>query len=700
MDNVYQFYDNKLGVAIQYLTADRNNNEKSLALINYTTLRKRITSKTSPEKELRKASWSGPALVQFSSLCKEWKNQLIVKFGNPPEKIKENYFKKNFVLDTTAFNWFSNYRYGDHNLGLDEKLIEKYTVQASVLNTVLKIKEERKLYAKALGVKSLDIWQTLSNDVNAFKDEDHCLPTTKDSIRRKTNLFAKEGYESLVSKKLQNNNARKLLDEIQLAVVDELIAKHTNLDNEEISGMYNDMATRLDWPSISAKTVANRKMKSNLVTYAGRNGSSALSNNVLMQTKRKKPSSSMLFWTLDGWDVELLYQDTKIDKSGRKVTTYHNRLCVVMVLDPSNKYPIGYAIGTHETPDLIKKALQNAVSHTKELFGDYYKPHQLQSDRYQIKKLGPIYKTISEKYTPSKAKNAKSKIIEPHFSIINKKYCKLMDNWSGHNVDSGSKNQPNDEVLNKIRHSFPDRVGCIHQIETIIAQERNKKRDEFLKGWGKTAQEFKHKMDVSQYLFLFGLTTGYTNKLRGEGLTLTINGQKLTYDSFDIEFRKLAYLDWRIHFNEDNLDQVLAVGENGKYRFLLDQKYIQPMALADRKDGDMEELSKVWDFNKNVENYIADQRKENIEKVEELFLSKPELNDTLAKLVLVDSRGQHKERKYKEISQEANRVHEKTNKIIDRIESKDSAKIQNNFFKQQEEYYKSKIDIEEFLNID
>lgn len=419
-----------------------------------------------------------------------------------------------------------------------------------------------------------------------------------------------------------------------------------------------------------------------------------------MQTKRKKPSSSMLYWTLDGWDVELLYQDTKINKAGKKVTTYHNRLCVVMVLDPLNKYPIGYAIGTHETPDLIKKALQNAVSHTKELFGSYYKPHQLQSDRYQIKNLGPIYKALSNTYTPSKARNAKSKVIEPHFATINKKYCKLMDNWSGYNVDSGSKNQPNDEVLNKIRHTFPDKAGCVYQIETIIAQERNKKREEFLKGWEKTAPEFKHQMDVAQYLFLFGLTTGYTNKLRGEGLTLTINGEKLTYDSFDMEFRKLSHLDWHIHFDEDNLDHVLAVGENGKHRFLLDQKYIQPMALADRGENDAEELHKVWDFNKNVENYIAEQRKENIEKVEELFLSKPELNDTLAKLVLVDSRGQHKERKYQQISLEANAVHEKTSKINDRQQTKEAIQAQNNFSKQQEDYYNSKIDLEDFLNVD
>src|SRR5690606_26207773 len=98
---------------------------------------------------------------------------------------------------------------------------------------------------------------------------------------------------------------------------------------------------------------------------------------------------------LDGWDVELLYQDTKTDKKGNSVTTYHNRLTVVAVLDPVNNYPIGYAIGTHETPALIKSAVQNAIQHSKALFGEYYMPYQLQSDRYSIKSLTPLYNALS-----------------------------------------------------------------------------------------------------------------------------------------------------------------------------------------------------------------------------------------------------------------------------------------------------------------
>lgn len=98
----------------------------------------------------------------------------------------------------------------------------------------------------------------------------------------------------------------------------------------------------------------------------------------------------MTYWTLDGWDVELVYQkrqpvDKKVNGETRtyKKTTYHNRKTIVVVLDACGKYPIGYAVGDHESPALIREALRNAIKHARELFGARYKPLQLQSDNYQ-----------------------------------------------------------------------------------------------------------------------------------------------------------------------------------------------------------------------------------------------------------------------------------------------------------------------------
>lgn len=696
MENTpYTYYDNKLGFKVGYLTSDRCH-EDSLKLISSRALRKRMKSKTCCEKQLRRASLGNEALILFSSLSRDWKDAITAKFGSPKKEVKKSWFAQHYEFDRKAKEFYLAHRYGPKNeKKIDLALVEKFSYNASVLNTVIKMKTNRKAYAKALGVTSLDIWQSLSNDVNAFREVPHTLPPNKDSLRRKVTKFQKGGYTSLLGR-LANNNAKKVITKEQTALLDELIKFHNGLDNEQIATFYNHTARIVGWKEITAGTVANRKNKKKLSVHAGRKGVKSLKNNVLMQVKRKRPSTPMLYWTMDGWDAELMYQETTakiIQGKIRNVTTYLNRLTAVIVLDPHNNYPIGYAIGTHETPQLIRKALQNAMQHVKELFGDFYMPYQLQSDNYSKKKLTPLYKTVTPCSTPAEVGNAKSKVIEPYFNTINNKYCKLLNNWSGYGIASGSKNQPNVEYINKTKKNFPTKQECYAQIEAIILTERSNKVAVYTENWLNTKEEFKQVMSFDNYLLNFGSQTGYTNKLKGDGLTLTIEGKKYTYDSFDVNFRHQASKEWIIKYDTNDLSQVLAVSTCGSERFILEEKYIQPMAIADRKEGDTDKLKEIRDFNKNVVDGIIEEQIENYQALDPFFEDNPKLERTMAKLLITDSLGQHKNNKSKarlEASKMATKLKEKSAKKEQKQQTK-------TFAQEQDEYYKSKINVEDYL---
>src|SRR5690606_34361163 len=113
----------------------------------------------------------------------------------------------------------------------------------------------------------------------------------------------------------------------------------------QIASFYNMAASITPgWEVITAGAVANLRKELDLYVFAGQHGTTELTHRKHMQNKRSKPSASMLFWSMDGWDAELLYQKTAIDSKGNSVTTYHNRLTVVMILDPFNNYIVGYAI--------------------------------------------------------------------------------------------------------------------------------------------------------------------------------------------------------------------------------------------------------------------------------------------------------------------------------------------------------------------
>ena len=95
--------------------------------------------------------------------------------------------------------------------------------------------------------------------------------------------------------------------------------------------------------------------------------------------------------------------------------------------------------------------------------------------------------------------------------------------------------------------------------------------------------------------------------MRGSGVRPTLLGVKRAYDCFDIRFRERPRENWRLKYDPDDLSQILAVSEDGTRRFLLEEKYVQPMALADRKDGDYLQLEKVRRFNEDLETHITNE---------------------------------------------------------------------------------------------
>nr|MBS9775004.1 hypothetical protein [Tenacibaculum sp.] len=216
------------------------------------------------------------------------------------------------------------------------------------------------------------------------------------------------------------------------------------------------------------------------------------------------------------------------------------------------------------------------------------------------------------------------------------------------------QNQPNDEYLNAIRHQFPNELGCRMQIINAIEKDRAEKVQKFVQQWQNLPQADRIVFPINEFLRVFGQTTGYTNKLTGNGVTPTINGEQYYFDSFDLNLRKYMHVDWCLYYDETDLSQVLAVNaesRNGKLtkvidtlEFVLEQKYEQPMALYDRKEGDAEKLQEVFDFNKETKETLINRNTENMEILQGYFGTKPKL-DTLQKLLIVDSEGQHKDQK-------------------------------------------------------
>lgn len=611
--------------------------------LGYYQKSKRIT-------QVQKGGNGREALFAVDSLPLKYKNEVYKRNPDLQKTARALPFAESITTDGEAYNYFSNYKLDDgKNLPTD--IIEEYTLNASILNRFAEMIDRANSHRGRLGDRRVSVtafWNDKAAILPLITDKlKHTLPTHPRRLQAKYREYRRNGYEVLISKKYANRNAAKISDPEQEAVLIRLLGDHRNWDNERVAELYNFIASKMSapdkWQPLTGRAVGYLRQKYDLITTAARRGTGEFYNNKVMQVKRSAPTAPLLYWTADGWDVELFYQKTTENKNGHRVTTYTNRVTLVVILDAFNKYPIGYAIGDHETPELIKAALQNAANHTRELFGTRYRANQFQSDRYAIKKMTPIYSAISKAVTPARAHNAKAKIIEPYFGYLNKKYCQLLPNWSGFGITSNKNKQPNSELQNKIRHQFPDLGGVIDQITKIMEMERNSKRADYLKAFETLASEYLLPLSTENYLLTFGADTGRRNAIEGVGLRPTIEGVKRDFDCFNPTFRNYSHVKWSIRYDPADLSQALAVSEDGTLRFMLESKHVQPMALADRKAGDAAALKRINQFNHEITADVVEQYSLADGTTQQLILENPNLRNTLAKTLICNSLGQHKD---------------------------------------------------------
>lgn len=631
--------------------------------------------------EVAKRSTPGfPALVYFDTLDEITKRTYINIYGDPEDDIAKKQpclLERMMEYSNEAYTYFNTYT--DENTGkhLSPDKVEKYTLQARVLDAVLKLARDKQNNIGG-GSTKFNIWDRLSdlcNDLSTLTNSrgeyryPHGLPKTGKTLKRKADQYKKDGYIALVNKNHGNQAARKINNADGEAIMHKLLSQHMNLDNVQIMGQYNSIAAALGLDQIkSPVTIEAYRKEMNLTTIAHRKGVSALRNSLEMQVKREAPKTAMTYWTLDGWTVELLYQ--KKEEKIRKVngvekrymiTGYTYRKTIVVVLDACCKYPVGYAIGDNECPALIRLALRNAVNHCKQLFGKRYIPVQIQSDNYQKKVMVPFYEAMTKYYTNAALKNAKSKIIEPYFAYLNKTYCQLQQNWSGFNITANKDSQPNLEILNNNHKCLPDEEGVMKQIHGFMQAEREKKYDAYMNAWDITPEERRLTFSDEDYLLLMGETTGRTNRLTGQGLMIEMMGERINYETFNMELRNHYNEDWIVRYDPEDRSQVLITNctstkghkvdkEIGTLRFMLQKSMKIPMALVDQKEEHHEHLKKIRDFNKELEQKIVDKQKSVDEQIINIKQRIPSMMNSgiLDRALITDSLGQHKDRRTEE----------------------------------------------------
>ncbi len=641
-------------------------------------------------------------MVHFESMRPSFKDKINTFYGgNVYDHFAKVPIKKLVITDAKAEQFFNDHRYGN-NVELPPDIKIKYVIAASWLNMMLKATEEKAFVKKELNLSLDQFW---NNVISIIKTDNIDLPTSYGNLVAKPDSAIKQykasGYASLIHKNYGNKSAAKIgkteegfcpeREQQQIAVIRKIARLPMNWDAVQITSTANQLFEKNNWATVSPATVANLVALHMPNIIGQKRGGKVYNNTVSMQVKREAPQFPSYYWTLDGWTVELLYQDG---------TKYHNRLVMVVVLDACNKYPVGYAIGERENTELIRMALRNAVIHMQDLFGAAYRPWQLQSDRYGLKNLTSFYSGISHLYTPAAVGNAKAKIIEPWFKYYNKKHCQKKRNWSGFNVNSQKKNQPNVEALDVIKRTFPDKATLIETINRDMLNERLSLVEDFKRRWQQTPQDDQVTLTPAQCIEVFGKPHDEWNSISGQGLIATLDGRLMTFDSFEPAFRALQFSTrFKIIYDSCDFNQVLAITEDGKQKFLLHNKVTIGMGYKNTTPEQLEYHQQIKEFNSQrkediIQTYLLDDA-----IVEDIIANTP-LNlsnqDELDLKLMFTTNGQQKEAL--QDAKGLKRIQQKEKQTAAIEDKKETVLVNKNWEQEQAAYRASKTDFNQYLD--
>ena len=591
-------------------------------------------------RSLRRGGNGRTALIDWQSMGTKMKAKVIDALGcDPAQMSRESLLRSILVrreqqlLDTQAYEYYSQVTGKDGRMLKPEKVTELWN-GAKILDAIGELLEEKRRAAE-MGRLKMSVkreFEALATEIDQQLVEwPNSLPTSGDRLRKKFNDYQLHGYEVLVhglTGKESNHKARSV--DVN-AVVEALIASGAKLNDAQVAKAAESLGVKID-----RRRVQEIRTKNATMLAASREGKRAYANTITMQVDRELPDMPMKMWSLDGWTAELYYQD----RDARGVNYWH-RLVVEMVVDVMNDYPIGYAIGEQEDAALITAALQDAIHHTREVLGGYYAPWQIQSDHYALKTMTPKYGALAKYVTPASVGNAKAKPVERYFAYLESEYLWVLVNNGGHNITA--KTSANDEWLNAHKYRFPDREGVMQQIGKIIEIERSRKIAAVREAWQNGDARYHRELNMGEYLLAFG-ETGRGNMLTPNGLKLVRDGVEYKFDSFDIEMREHRGERWTLRYDLGDMNQALAVSEDGRLRYMVEAKKRVPMALVDYEEEDWKALAEYRQFNAQLTERVTEHVCQVQDRARE-FVTRAQLESPMSALLLTDSKGQHKQNK-------------------------------------------------------
>ena len=471
----------------------------------------------------------GQALYAWSSLPAKYKERFVAKYGDPEEKMKEAMTKDRIRLDGEARKWYEAFTYEKNGVAehLTEKLIEEYTINASVLKELLRMMAQRRAIRQSLNGSIAGAWEVIYQSSEAMREEyGHTLPQNAARLKAKIKAFKADGYPTLVSGKIGNRNTQKITDEFGRLLIALKRCRVPVYTDTQLFEEANRRAEANGWKPLKSLSGMKRWLNSAAIIplwYDAVYGEQAARQKFGRKHRTALPTKRDALWYGDGTKLNLYYRD----ENGKVRTTQ-----VYVVIDAMSEVMLGWHISDSEDYEAQYHAYRMAIQTSG------HKPYEIVHDnRGGHKKLDAdgLFRKLCHVHRTTQPYNGESKTIEAVFGRFQQQVLHKDWRFTGQNITAKKESsRPNLEFIEENRDSLYT-LAELKDAYALATKEWNEMRHP---AYGTSRQEAyegsvneeTQEVTAHDMVDMFWITAKRMSTFTDQGISVTIKGQKRQYE--------------------------------------------------------------------------------------------------------------------------------------------------------------------------
>ena len=484
------------------------------------------------------------ALYVWSSIPEKYRRRFVGLYGDPEKMMREAMMKQSVKLDAKAREWYEAYTYMDKDgqeRHLTEKMIEEYTINASVLGELEKMAARRQAIRSSLNAPMSGAWDLILDSSERMRESyGHTLPGTLARLKTRLKAWKSDGYQSVVSGKLGNSSALKITGDFLKLIVALKRSKVPVYTDAQLFEKANEIAEERGWKPIRSLSGMKKWLNSPSVEplwYDAVYGEQAARQRYGRKHKTALPTRRDTLWYGDGTKLNLYYRD----EQGKVRTTQ-----VYEVIDAMSEVLLGYCISDTEDYEAQYHAYRMAIQKSG------HKPYEIvydnQGGHKKLDSDGFIGK-ICRVHRPTQPYNGESKTIENLFYRFQSQVLHKHWNFTGQNVTTKKDiSRPNLEFIEANVRQLP----TLDELRNQYAEARREWNEMPHPATGKPRIEMYREsvnpetqaVGVHDMIDMFWLITDKPSTFGTRGIEITVRGQKYVYEVYsapctpDMEWRR------------------------------------------------------------------------------------------------------------------------------------------------------------------